>query len=346
MTIPDFPAMQTFVGASHRSLSVARFLLISGCIGFLCAALAATSAAAEVYFSDSAVEILGTGTRVSRNCTIVLKPNRTLGDSFAPRLALMISGPSRLSFGLETPAQYSNAVVVQNNVRRPLLGSENASIEQFRLSDIVKILKSQRLFFITAQRSDSGKFVSSRYESVDFNSIMAKVERVCPFDAESLMTNLSEREQAERALTISLSDLTFIRWALNKKYGGSSNRPDPAASLSTQERTYLKRYAGENGLPLSQYLTADIARKLTVEGQLIAGISPSSAVLTSAPVPVHSTVMISSRGCPATPMIVVAAHATPIQRAGLSLLTSDLMYAFRKQAMDGPNQALKRYQPR
>jgi hypothetical protein len=43
--------------------------------------------------------------------------------------------------------------------------------------------------------------------------------------------------------------------------------------LSQQERNYLKRYASDNGLPLSQYLTAETAHKLTGEGQLIANFA-------------------------------------------------------------------------
>ena len=230
---------------------------------------------------------------MSRNCTVLLKPTQTLGDNLAPRLTLVTSGASRLSFGVDGPAQYSNLVIVQNNVRRPLVGTDNASIEQFRLSEIGKALKSQRLFFITAQRSDSGKYVSSRYERIDLDAILVKIESVCPFDTESLMTDLSSRERTERALSIPASDLTLIRWVLNKKYAGSLNRPEPSSSLSQQERTYLKRYAGDNALPLSQYLTAETARKLISEGQLIANLTtpvsaPTRTLRPSSPSPPKS----------------------------------------------------------
>jgi hypothetical protein len=36
--------------------------------------------------------------------------------------------------------------------------------------------------------------------------------------------------------------------------------------LSSTERGYLKRYAGENGLTLSKYITAEIAARLLAEG--------------------------------------------------------------------------------
>jgi hypothetical protein len=234
------------------------------------AAVIVRPVAAEVYSSDSGIEISGTGPRASRSCTVLLKPTQALGDNLAPRLTLVTAGTSRLSFGVDGPAQYSNLVMVQNNARRPLIGNDSGSAEQFRFSDIGKALRSQRLFFITAQRSDSGKFVSSRYERIDLDAIMAKVEAACPFDAESLMTDLASREQAERALLISLSDMALIRWALNKRYSGSPNKPESSFSLLSQERNYLKRYAGDNGLPLSQYLTAETARRLTLEGQLAA----------------------------------------------------------------------------
>jgi hypothetical protein len=232
--------------------------------------LAASPAPGEVYASDPSIEISGTGPRTSRNCIVLLKPTQTLGDNLAPRLTLVTTGTSRLSFGVDGPAQYSNLVVVQNNARRPLIGNDSGSTEQFRASDIGKVLGSQRLFFVTAQRSDSGKYVSSRYERINLDAIMAKIEDACPFDAESLMTDLASRERAERALSIPSLDLTLIRWALNKKYAGASNKPEASSSLSSQERSYLKRYAGDNGLPLSLYLTAETARRLTLEGQLAA----------------------------------------------------------------------------
>jgi hypothetical protein len=119
---------------------------------------------------------------------------------------------------------------------------------------------------VTALRQDTGKYVSSRYEGVNFAAVLTTIERECPFDVESLMADLSDRERAERSLSISQSDLTLIRWALNKRYGGNSNEPVLRSTLSQTERTYLKRYAADNGLPLSQYLTPTITRKLVSEG--------------------------------------------------------------------------------
>jgi hypothetical protein len=234
--------------------------------------LFAGPAAGEVFLSDASMEISGSGPRVSRSCTILLKPTQ-ISDDLAPRLTLVAAG-AQLSFGIDRPAQYSNQVIVQNNSRQQFSMSSNASVDQFRLSDLGRALRSQRLFFITAQLSGSGKFVSSRYERIDFDAILVKVGSVCPFDAEILLADQSPRERAERSLSISSYDLTLIRWALNKKYGGLSNRPEQSRSLSPEERTYLKRYASDNGLAISQYLTSDMVRRLVMEGQLLANLTP------------------------------------------------------------------------
>jgi len=269
----EFPLLiERFTDAPPRP-APHRVRLAGYCIGALAAALFATPAASEIYFSDASVEVSGVGPRPSRNCTVLLRPAQTFGEN-APRLTLVTSGAAQLSFGVEKPGQYSGLVIVQNNTRQPLVGADNASIEQFRVSDLGKAIRSQRLFFVTAQRSDSGKFVSSRYERIGFDAILAKVETACPFDAESLMTDLSARQRAEQALSISASDLVLIRWALTKKYSGSSTKPEPSASLSPQERAYLKRYAADSGLALSQYLTTDTARKLIAEAQLAAFLAP------------------------------------------------------------------------
>jgi hypothetical protein len=119
---------------------------------------------------------------------------------------------------------------------------------------------------VTAQRNDTGKLVSSRYERLDFDAILRRIEAHCPFDAEALMSDTFDRERAERALMLSPADLKRIRWALNKRMTGSSSEPEARPALSPAERSYLKRYAAENGLPPSQYLTADVSRKLTPEG--------------------------------------------------------------------------------
>jgi hypothetical protein len=265
---PVFDRRYNFLSArrcSGRRLSL---------LGLLFMVVLTRPALSEVFLNDPSVEISGTGTRVSRNCTVLLKPTQTFGDSAAPRLMLVTTGNAQLSYGLDKPAQYANQVIVQNNVRRPFAMAENASIEQFHSSDIGKAIKSRRLFFVTAQLA-GGKYVSSRYDRVDFDAILAKIETVCPFDAESLMTDKSPREQAERSLRISPSDLTLIRWALGKKYGGPAFKPDPTPSLLSQERAYLKRYASDNGLMISQFLTADTARRLTADGQLLATPTPA-----------------------------------------------------------------------
>jgi hypothetical protein len=252
-------------------------------IGVLLVAVLAQPAAGEVLLSDASIEISANGPRASRNCTVLLKPARTLGDDLAPRLALVTAG-TQLSFGIDKPAQYSSQVIVQNNTRRVFGMTSNASVDQFRLSDIGKALRSQRLFFVTAQLSGSGKFVSSRYDRVDLDAILAKIGSVCPFDAEMFMADQSSQGGTERSLPISSSDLTLIRWVLNKKYGGLSSRPEPSSSLSPLERTYLKRYASDNGLTISQYLTSDIARRLIADGQLLANLA-IPAPTAAAPIP-------------------------------------------------------------
>ena len=243
-------------------------------IGLVAVLMSARGAAGEVYFRDSTVEVSGSGMRSSRSCSAVLLPARTLGDAQAPRLTLSTDGLARLSFGIENPAQYASTALVQNNARLPFGGGANAMPQQFLASDVGKAIKSQRLFFVTARRTDTGKFVSSRYERIDFDAILRRVEANCPFDAEALMSDMFERERAERALAVSQSDLKLIRWALNKRYGSSTGAPEARDTLLPAERAYLKRYAAENGLPASQYLTADVARKLTSEGAELARLTP------------------------------------------------------------------------
>lgn len=255
-----------------QSAARRRFLPLALCFGVLLGL--GRPSAGEVFSNDSNVEISGTGIRSSRNCTITLKPTQSLGDGVAPRLTLVTTGTAQLSFGLDKSTQYVEQVIVQNNTRRPFAIAENASIEQFRNSDIGRAIKSRRLFFVTAQLA-GGKYVSSRYDRIDFDAILARIETFCPFDAESLMSDQSARQQGERSLRISQTDLTLIRWALNKKYSGSGVRPDPTPSLLPQERTYLKRYTNENGLAISQYLTADTARRLAADGQSLVMSTPT-----------------------------------------------------------------------
>lgn len=223
---------------------------------------------AEVYFSLGNTEISGSGPRKSRSCTILLKPAQTLGVVSAPRLMLVTTGRSTLTFGLDRPSSYSSLTIVQHNTRRPFPASGNVTLEVFRDSQIAKALKSGQLFYITAQLSSTGEYVSSRFEDVGFDALLREIELNCPFDAESLMTDTSSRERAERDLALSTDDLALIRWALNKRYGGAASAPDAWFTLSELDRTYLKRYASENGLPISRYLTADCARTLILEGQL------------------------------------------------------------------------------
>ena len=147
--------------------------------GLIAATLAAGSAAGETYFSDATAELSGSGARASRSCKLVLVPAQSLGA--APRLMLLTDGLSRLSFGIEGAAQYESVAVVRNNTRMPLIGSTGVTAQQFLTSDMGKAVKSQRLFFVTARRVDSGKYVSSRYERIDFDAVQRRIEANCAF---------------------------------------------------------------------------------------------------------------------------------------------------------------------
>lgn len=230
---------------------------------------------AEVLFNDSTVTVSAASNGgTSRTCTVRLKPVTALGGSLAPRLILETSDPSLLSFGVENPGWYSNVVVVQNGTRVPVAGTDLADVDKFRKSSLAAALRSQGTFFITAKRMGAPGYVSSRYERVDFDVILAKVESGCLFDAESLMTDLRPRLLAERALSIPNPDLTLIRWALlkryDRKYESLAVEPDARSELSSAERGYLKRYAGTNGLTPSKYITAETAALLLAEGRDVA----------------------------------------------------------------------------
>jgi hypothetical protein len=216
-------------------------------IGFLGVVMRAGGAAGEVYFSDSTIELSGSGARASRSCMLVLLPARTLGETAAPRLILLTDGLSRLSFGIANATQYEGVELVGNNTRTPLTGSTGVTAQQFLVSDMGKAIKSQRLFFVTARRVDTGKLVSSRYEQLDFDAVLRRLETHCPFDAEALMADVSDRERAERALGLSQSDIRLIRWAISKRMTNSSREPDTRAALSPAERSYLKRLPPRTG---------------------------------------------------------------------------------------------------
>jgi Protein of unknown function (DUF1036) len=233
-------------------------LVFSGVV--LLAAHVSGVANAQVY-SDAVLELNATGSAGGRSCTALLKPKQTLGD--APRLVLTTGWLAELSFGLVGGEQLQNAVIVQNNMRRPFAGATNISSERFLSTELGKALRSGRPFFITAKRND--KFVSARYE-FDFDAVLQKIEQHCPFDAESLMRDTSGREQRERSLSVSAADLKRIRWALQKKYANSCAEPDTRMILSPTDRGYLRRYTAESGLPVSRYLTSDSAQRLGSAG--------------------------------------------------------------------------------
>jgi hypothetical protein len=139
----------------------------------------ASAANAEVYFSDASMEISGSGERAVRACTVILKPSLTLGDA-PPRLTLKNSSATTISASLDKPSQYSNITIVQHNIRRPFLGAINVTISDFLTSDFGEMLEEGHLFYVTAQLSDSGKYVSSRYEGIIFDKVLATFEETCP----------------------------------------------------------------------------------------------------------------------------------------------------------------------
>jgi len=208
-----------------------------------------------------------------------------LGDTLAPRLRLVTEGLDRLSFGLANESEFGESELVRNNARQPFAGGASVTAPQFRTSDIGKAVASQRVFFVTAKRKDSSKYVSNRYELPDFDAILARVEASCAFDAEALMADVSTRVRAEQSLALSASDLKLIRWALARKYAGSFAAPEPRSELGDADRMYLRRYAVENGLPASRYLTAELARKLAADGAAIAGLSAPASPTAPPPLP-------------------------------------------------------------
>jgi lipoprotein NlpI len=215
----------------------------------------------------------------------VLKPSATLGDTLAPRLRLVTEGLERLSFGLTNESEFGESELVRNNARQPFAPGASVTAPQFRTSDVGRALASQRLFFVTAKRIHGGKYVSSRYELPDFDAILARVEAGCAFDAEALMADVSLRARAEQSLALSASDLKLIRWALGRKYAGAFAAPESRSELGDADRMYLRRYAVENGLPASRYLTAELARKLAAEGAAIAGLSAPASPTAPPPLP-------------------------------------------------------------
>jgi hypothetical protein len=94
---------------------------------------------------------------------------------------LLTDGPSRLSFGIENATQYEGVALVRSNTRTPLIGSTGVTAQQFLVSDAGKAIQSQRLFFVTARRVDSGKYISSRYERIDFEAVQRRIEANCAF---------------------------------------------------------------------------------------------------------------------------------------------------------------------
>ena len=66
-----------------------------------------------------------------------------------------------------------------------LKAMNNASVSQFLASDAGRAIKSKKLFFVTAKRSDTSKFVSSRYEGIDFDALLKQMTTTCPSDTKA-----------------------------------------------------------------------------------------------------------------------------------------------------------------
>jgi hypothetical protein len=175
-------------------------------------------------------------------------------------------GLDRIDFGLGQADQYTETYIVQNNARKSLVNKDGASVEEFLRSEIGKAVKSHRLFFLTTKITGDRGYASSRYEPVELEEIAEKLEIFCPFDAESLMADLSGRERLERFLSLSQPDLTYIRWALQNAVTGSLAKPEDRMSLTQMDRDNLRKYTSQNGLPVSRFLTAMTAQKLKAEG--------------------------------------------------------------------------------
>jgi uncharacterized membrane protein len=243
------------------------------------------AARAEALLNNSLVEISGTGSGKNRDCTIKIKPSMKFGDDLAPQLVLTTSGQTLLSYSVDGSAKFTGMVIVQNNTRTSFVDEQRITPERFRSTLIGKALRSGKLFYLTGQRQDTSRYVSSRYEAINFDAVLQSIETSCPFDAESLMDNLSAREQAERALSLSPDDLKMIRWALNKRYAGVTVEPSVSYALSPVERNYLKSYAADNGVRVSKYLTSETAHRLIFEGQQIARQFKPTPTPTPTPTP-------------------------------------------------------------
>ena len=203
-----------------------------------------------------------------RECTATLAPSQTLGDDEAPRLIIVTSGRNSIQVELRGKSPLEEPTLVQSNVRSSFEFATDGSIDAFRRSTVGQAIMSGRVFFITVQLSD-GTYVSSRYEAIAFDSVLARIQASCPFEAEMLMSNLDSQRAAERALNLSSDDLTMIRWDLLRKYEYQQEKPSETFSLSDQDREYLKRYALQNGLPVSSYLTSTTAKRLLGEAALL-----------------------------------------------------------------------------
>ena len=205
----------------------------------MAALMTALMAGAALAADSGEFAVSASGSGAARSCVAVFKPRLAAGEDKAPKLTLATIGRSQIAASVERPGRFSVATLVRNNIRTPFpIASGSMANEQFRASLLGKALASRQRFYVTAQLQDGGDYVSSQYEGIDFDAVLKTIESQCPFDAESLMSNIAAREKAEAALRVSKSRMTLIRWALNEKYGKGAARPAARASLSPEERAF------------------------------------------------------------------------------------------------------------
>ena len=240
--------------------------MIAGFLACTAPFLISTPSQSETFHKEATFEISGSGARNWRRCLVTFFPSMTLGDTAAPRLQMSTSGLDKLSIGVENPVRFQDLEFVHNNVRRSFSYTSDATADQVKASEIWKAMRSQALFHVTGKSSEGGKYVSSRYDGINMEVVLLKLEEHCPFDAEALMADVSRRERAEQALSLSPTDIKFLRWALGKRYGGLTSDPGYRSALGADDRAFLKRYYAEHNLPVSQYLTGPTYRVLRSEG--------------------------------------------------------------------------------
>ncbi len=216
--------------------------------------------------SERAYELRTEGVGIAKLCVAELTPTQTTGGSHAPKLSITFDSADNLTINVIGATEYTSIQFVQNNERHPLT-KERIKLSYLSSSKIVAALKSGELFFITSQRQNSGEYVSSRYADLDFEDLLNSVEKSCPYDAEFLLGNRGRRQEIERNLRLNSDQLLLIRWALQARYTSDKEKPLSSLFLEEGDRSLIKRYTRENGIPVSRYLTSISSARLLAEGR-------------------------------------------------------------------------------